>query len=140
MTSRRLGNSSASRQGFHRMHRTGFLLTIGVLAIWAVLAVRNPDLTYHFAPILAAVAWPLSIRRSEPQPAPAAAQVGAASFVVVAAASVVLWFGDKLMGPTLWSDDGAIIEAMLFAALGAALGVRVATRERAGLLGKLFTE
>jgi len=122
------------------MYRTGFLLTLGVLAIWVVLAVRNPDLTYHFAPILAALAWPLSIRRSEPQPAAAAARIGAASFALVAATSVVLWLGDKLMGPTLWSDDGSIVEAILFAALGAALGVRVATRERAGLLGKLFTE
>ena len=122
------------------MHRTGLLLTFGVLAIWVFLAVRNPDLTYHFAPILAALAWPLSIRRSEPQPAAAAAQVGAASFAVVAAVSVVLWFSDKMLGPTLWSDDGAIGEAILFAALGAGLGVRVATRERAGLLGKLFAE
>ncbi len=43
------------------------------------------------------------------------------------------WVG-ALDGPTLWGTSGAIVEAIAFAAVGAALGFRFVTRRRPGFL------
>ena len=102
---------------------------MSLASIWAALAVRNPTLTYHFAPLIAAVAGPWFTRTSvghlDPAPALAVVAPGLLLTLVVAAA---LHATDHLLGPTFWSEDGAIGEAVLFAVAGAAAGLVTLSR------------
>ena len=109
-----------------------------VLVIWAVLAARRPELTYHFAPLIARFVGPAALRTNGPAPATIGWKVGAASAVAVSLASVALHVPGVLDGPTFWNDGPALTEAILFSAIGASVGARVATRERAGILGSFF--
>ena len=122
------------------VHRRGILLTTAILAAWAFLAVRSPHLTYHFAPLLAGAAWPIAIRREEPQPVRFAAFTGLAAFVFVGTTSIVLALAGYMEGPTFWERGPAVYEALLFAAIASAFGVRVASRENPGLLGRLMAD
>ena len=87
--------------------------TVAALAVWVVLAVRSPELTYHLAPLIAAGVWPLMSGR-------AAAAV--ASGGVTIAVAVGLALSDSLEGPDLVGGHAAFGEAVLFAVFGAALG------------------
>ncbi len=120
------------------VHGRGLSLNATVTTLWVILAVRNPVLTYHFAPLLAALAWPVAVRRSNPQPVNVAGLAATGSFLLVAVVGIVLAAAGKLDGPTFWNDGPALIEVLLFAAIGAGFGARVATRERPGILGGLF--
>jgi hypothetical protein len=113
---------------------TPALATIAVLAIWAALSLRRPELTYHFGPLLAAAAWPMA-HRSRHGRAARNASIGlaAAVFIIVAAASTTVWLWDGLKGPALVGGS-ALAEAFIAAAVGAAYGGRVLARESAGLL------
>lgn len=95
------------------------LLTAAVLAVWAFLANRNPTLTYHFAPLIAAVAGPWLARSTHGHldlvPAMAVVLPGLVATIAVAAA---LHATDRLLGPTFWSPDGAVGEAIIFAGAG----------------------
>lgn len=114
--------------------RTGVTITVAILVVWTLLALVSPTLTYHFAPLIAAAVTPLWSRREGRQTTAAASRFGALSFGAVSALGVGLWATDNLRGPTLWGSDGAIIEVVIFAALGALIGVRSATSKRQGLL------
>ncbi len=109
-----------------------------VLAVWVLLAIRNPQLTYHFAPLIAAFVGPASLRTIGPVDAARVIPVAAATSVVVGLVAVVLHVTGGMEGPTFWNDGPALSEAILFAVLGAAGGTRVATRPNAGLLGSVF--
>lgn len=97
--------------------------TGGVVVVWSALAARSPELTYHFAPLLAAVAGPWLVQstlgRQDRRTAALATGVAFAMTVLTAAA---LHVADRLRGPTFWSDSGAFGEALLFGLIGAALG------------------
>jgi hypothetical protein len=116
----------------------GLAVSIIALAIWTFLAVRSPTLTYHFAPLLAAIAVPAGMRRGSAVGAIAAMRAGALSFGLVVAVSVVFHVGDYLEGPTFFGTRPALVEAVILAGLGAAIGVRSAIRKSEGLLAKLF--
>lgn len=109
-----------------------------VVAVWAFLAIRNPQLTYHFAPLIAAFVGPASLRAVGRVDAAVALPVAAATTALVGLASVALHVADALLGPTFWNDGPALSEAALFTVLGAVAGARVATRPNAGLLGSVF--
>ena len=114
------------------------VFVVVVLAVWAVLALRNPQLTYHFAPLIAAFVGPASLRAAGRIDATVALPVAAATSALVGLASVVLHVADAMQGPTFWNDGPALSEAVLFTVLGAVAGARVATRPNAGLLGSVF--
>jgi hypothetical protein len=116
--------------------RTGFIISAAVMIVWTLLAIRSPTLTYHFAPLMAAAITPLWSRRNRRQSLAAASRLGVASFGAVSALGVVLWATDNLRGPTLWESDGSLIEVVIFAAVGALVGVRSASSKRLGLLAK----
>lgn len=103
--------------------------------VWAGLAWRTPTSTFHFAPLIVAVAWPVVARstggRAEARAAVLAAG-GAVGFAL--AVGLLLLVADRLQGPTFWGDGGAIVEVVIAALLGGAYGLRVLTRERSGLL------
>jgi hypothetical protein len=115
----------------------GALLTSLVCVIWAALAIRSPTLTYHFAPIIAGVLWPLSLRTAGRRTAHDAWSGGAGAAVLVVVSAAVLHFGGWLEGPTFWNEGPSISEAVLFGLAGAMLGARSASRQRPGLLGSI---
>lgn len=111
-----------------RDHRIGAVATGVVIAIWVLLVVWRPTVTFHLAPVFAGAAWPVALRRGAPlrvagrDAALGAVGSGAATVAVVLA----LWQLDLLRGPTLWESQGAIVEVLPAAVLGAVGGYRYA--------------
>ena len=105
--------------------------------LWFFLALRRPELHYHFAPLVAAALWPLSLRSKGQATASAAriGTVGGAGLVIVFTA-IILALGN-LMGPNFLERGPAWPEAVLFALIAALWGGRVASRENPGFLGSL---
>lgn len=89
------------------------LWSVAAVILWVVLATRNPDLTYHFAPLIAAGAWPVAGSRP---------LMALASGSLTAAAAVGLAASGSMEGPDLVGGDAAFLEAVLFTAAGAAAG------------------
>ena len=91
--------------------------------VWAVLAIRTPTNTFHFAPLVVAVVWPLVLRADRGMPGRRRSAVvvltGPALAVLV---GVVLSATGNLEGPTFWSDGGAPVEVVLFALAGGVAG------------------
>lgn len=113
---------------------------VGVIClVWVILQLRSPDLTYHFAPLLAALGGPLLLRRNGRRPLKHAAVVGVLATAVVIGVGIGLGLGDALEGPALWERGPALVEVFVLAPLGAALGVRSATSEREGFLVKTIS-
>ena len=110
-------------------------LSIGAAALWAILAAGNPSLTYHFAPLIVGLAWPIAHRsmlgRAEGR---VGIVVAGGALAVALGTTLALWGADRMNGPTIVSDGGAIWEALLFSVIGAAWGHRALTRSRAGAL------
>lgn len=104
-------------------------------AIWIALALSNPTLTYHFAPPIVALVWPVTHRtlhgRAELSTAVA---ISAAGFLAAVGVMGLLIVADAMRGPTFWTEDGAGWEGLAFAAIASVYGLRILTRERAGLL------
>ncbi|MEE9415543.1 MAG: hypothetical protein V3V01_09680 [Acidimicrobiales bacterium] len=103
--------------------------------LWLGLALRTPTSTFHFAPLIVAGVWPV-VRRSMGRRLETveAAKVAVASGGLALLVGLTLLIADSLKGPSLWSEDDAFLEVVLFAILGAAFGFRVASRSRPGLL------
>ncbi len=118
-------------------HLRGAFLTGGVCVVWFFLAARNPTLHYHFAPLIAAVLWPLSLRSSGRASVKEARTggIGAATLVLVTTGIIVLV--GNMDGPNFLHAGPAWPEAVLFALIAAAWGTRAASREKPGLLGAL---
>lgn len=113
------------------------MLTALVCGIWIGLSWRSPDLHYHFAPLIASVLWPLSLR-SQGRRASRDAMVGAIGAAgLVLATTLGLGLADKLGGANFLHNGPAWPEAALFGLVGAAFGARSASRIRPGLLGGL---
>lgn len=96
--------------------------------LWLLMATAHPTTTYHFAPFVAAAAWPVLRRlrvgaRLSAVPA-GVAVAGAAAFAVLT--TMVLAVQGALHGPTLLDTHGAEIEALTGVALGAGAGTLVA--------------
>ena len=89
------------------------LWTIGTLAVWAFLATRSPDLTYHFAPLIAAAAWPVAGSR---------ANTAMISGPLTLLTSIGLAAAGSLQGPDLVGGHAALAEAVVFGVAGAVGG------------------
>jgi hypothetical protein len=106
-------------------------LVIG--AVWMLLAVWHPTTTYHLGPALVAAAWPLTLRRRDrngraPWQAVVLSVLGGAAVVVAVIA--LLAARGAMAGPTLFGGHGAVVEALLTTAVGAAFGGWRAMRRR----------
>ena len=119
-------------------HVRGAIYSAVVGVVWIVLAWRNPSLTYHFAPLIGAAAWPLSLRTQGRRHITDARLGGLGGFGVMTVVTVILLIAGRMDGPNFLHVGPAWPEAILFAVIGAALAVRVATREEPGLLGSLI--
>ncbi|MDH3426679.1 MAG: hypothetical protein OEM22_08440 [Acidimicrobiia bacterium] len=97
----------------------------GLLAgLWVVLAFIRPESTFHLAPILVGVGFPLGhrLRIRQPLTAGQAIATGIGSAINLAIAIGILTWADKLRGPSLLSFGGAITEAVVFGAVSAVVG------------------
>lgn len=103
---------------------------LAVAVLWVVLAVRTPTTTYHLAPLLMAAAGPVTRRRltGRPVPSRAALAVAGTGLAITVATTVVLaWLG-LLAGPDLTGGTAPVVETMLLAVSGAAVGWWLARR------------
>lgn len=122
-------------RSFVRRH-AGLLAASAVALVWVALALRQPDTTYHFAPIIVAASWGAARRWVDASPGSRTAGLTAAGgggAIALITAAELAWLG-ALDGPTLWGTSGALAETLAFAAAGAALGYRFVTRRRPGFL------
>ena len=107
-----------------RRHVGGFV-ALGAAVMWLVLALDRPASTFHFAPIIVAGAWPVLARTGAEhslETRAAALRAGAGLALAVMVTSV-LAVTDSLQGPSLWNEDSAGLEAVLFAVGGAVAGM-----------------
>jgi len=89
--------------------------TLGLAAVWFVLAWRTPTSTHHFAPLVVAAAWGFMTDRSDRRSVVLAAALGT---MVALATVLALGAGDRLLGPTLWHSRPSWPELAGFALLG----------------------
>ena len=111
-----------------RTHLLGAGLTALVAVAWVGLAARTPTATFHFAPLIAAAAWPAALRGGGPlrvAPVDAFRAAAGAAAVGFAALGVLLAF-DWLRGPTFWDAGPAVVEVVPMIVVGAAAGYRYA--------------
>ncbi len=96
-------------------------------AVWVVLAWLRPEDTFHLAPALVAVAFPVGHRlrvRKPLLPAQALATCIGAAINVAVPTGILAW-ADRLRGPSLLPTGGAVLEAVVFGAVGAVLAAVV---------------
>lgn len=110
-----------------RDHVRGVAVSVVVAAVWVGLATWRPTSTFHFAPLIAAGAWPYLLRRGPLRVAALdAGRAAVAAGVFVAVVGIGLHVAGLLRGPTLWGGGAAVVEVMLAAGVGAATGYRLA--------------
>ena len=115
------------------------LLFSGVVAVvWVILAWRSPTLTYHFAPLIAAIVGPLSLRREGRADLKLGIATGTAVLGLLLGVTLLLEVTNKQLGPNFLESGPAWPESVLFSVIGVAVGVRATTRENPGILGRLF--
>ena len=113
------------------------LVSGGVGVIWLVLAWRNPSLTYHFAPLIGAAVGPLSLRTQGQADSSLANKTGGIVLAFMLGITLLLELAGRQEGPNFLEMGPAWPEAVLFSAIGVFVGVRAASRENPGLLGRL---
>ena len=90
-------------------------LSVGLGALWLVLAWRSPTSTHHFAPLVVAGSWGFVSELGDRRATISAAVGG----VLVALTTLVaLALADKLGGPTLWEARPSWPELTGFSLLG----------------------
>lgn len=113
------------------------LISGAVGIVWIALAWRSPTLTYHFAPLIGAAAGPLSLRSQGRADGALTQRTGAMVVAMMWAITLFLEVTGRQLGPNFIEVGPAWPEAVLFAVIGAFVGVRAASRENPGLLGGL---
>lgn len=113
----------------------GLAAALGLAVVWAFLAARSPGVTYHFAPMLIAGAWAAIDGLSEAGSTPRrAVNQALAGLAVAVATTIILSAKGDLEGPVFWDHSDAapvVLENVLFAMLGAVIGLAVAVRHAA---------
>lgn len=109
---------------------TGLPFTAAAAAAWIVLALNSPTTTYHFAPMVAAAAWPVALRlRVGLRLSAKAVSVAAGRGIAVAlAVTLALASTGALAGPTFFGTPHALAESLVMAGIGAVIGVLFARR------------
>jgi hypothetical protein len=99
-------------------------LSLGLGLLWIFLALRSPDQTFHFGPLLVAAAVAMSHRSSGSGPLsnPAAAGAAVSGLTNALIGTGILAFNDALEGPSWLPFGDATLETLVFAFAGAGLG------------------
>lgn len=110
--------------------------SVAIAVIWVLLTIWRPTATFHFAPLLVAVAWPYATRVQHGRAAgwaeAAPAVLGGVAVGLLTTAGLTV--AGRLDGPTFWGTPGASLESVAMTLLGAALGARTLLRQRSGWL------
>ena len=110
--------------------------SMAIAAAWVLLTIWRSTATFHFAPLLVAVAWPYATRVQDGRAAgwaeAAPAVLGGAAVGLLTTAGLTV--AGRLDGPTFWGTPGAPVESVVMTLLGAALGARTLMRKRSGWL------
>jgi cytochrome c biogenesis protein CcdA len=111
--------------------------TVATLMLWAWLAIANPTTTYHLAPLVATLAWPMVARHGSSGRGPRDGFLPAAGAALGALAVLGLLAGlDDLRGPALLGSSAAV-EALVTIVAGALVTLGLASRRRAHRIVRL---
>lgn len=92
------------------------IAAVGFTVLWVVVAVSRPGTTFHLAPVVVAAAPPFLASRNR-----LAAAAGGMAFVTVVALGMGV--AGTLAGPSLLPWGGAVVETVVFGAVGAIVGL-----------------
>ncbi len=95
------------------------LYGLGLTVLWVVLASINSATTYHLAPLLVAVAVPAGSALTGPMSLQTAGTAATIGIALTYGATLILGTTDHLTGPSLLPTGGAVLEAIVFGAVGA---------------------
>jgi len=113
----------------------GGLASIAAGVGWWMFASRSPSSTYHFAPSVVAAAWVVLEGTSSAGLTPRRTlQIGQMGLLVAVAFTLGLSGAGHLEGPVFWShadDAPVVLEHVIFAVVGAVIGVAIALRHAA---------
>lgn len=98
------------------------LYGLGLTVLWIGLASANPKITYHLAPVLVAIAVPVGSTLNGRLKPPTAVAASAIGLVLTYGTAVGLGATNHLAGPSLLPSGGAVVEAIVFGAVGAVGG------------------
>ena len=120
-------DKSPEHQAAHRPGRLLYL-SLGLGLVWIFLALRTPDRTVHFGPLLVAAAVAMSHRSSGSGPLsnPAAAGTAVSGLTNALIGTGILAFNDALEGSSLLPFGDATVESLVFSFAGAGLGFVIA--------------
>jgi hypothetical protein len=100
--------------------------SISAAAGWIALAQARPGTTYHLAPLLVVLAWPLAARaRTNPSRWRQGLRRALGGLLVAGAAAAALRLSGDLSGPVLLGGS-TVVETGLVALVGAAIGLWLA--------------
>jgi|GEM_PF-5736494 len=128
-------STSQSNLGGSRTHSFGRLLLTGVgvtliiSAMWVVIALLNPTVTYHLSPLLVAAAPSVVARLQAERALPWRQAVIAAAVggLLAGITTLILVLADALRGPVITAEftavpGSALAETLVVLAMGAVLG------------------
>ena len=104
--------------------RSGIIAVLVAASVWIALALRTPTNTYHFAPLIVALALPVASRSAPREQLGRLTKVfiGSAGGVVAALIGLGLAWTGNLEGPSLWDENGALTEVLVFSLGGVMVG------------------
>jgi len=112
--------------------RRAVWISLGLAALWLVVAFLRSGTTFHLAPILVAAALPVAVaydsRDQTSTQQLVLATVGGLAIALVA--TLILTLADEMTGPSLLPFGGAVTEAVVFFLIGAIGGFVIATLRR----------
>lgn len=104
--------------------RPGIIAAVVAASGWIALALRTPSNTYHFAPVIVALALPVASRSAPGEQLDRWTKVfiGSAGGLVAALIGLGLAWTGNLEGPSLWDESGALTEVLVFSLGGVLVG------------------
>jgi len=108
----------------------GMAWSVAACAVWAALALRNPTTTYHLAPLVALLAWPVVARSRRTRGDWRSGLLAAAgAAVLVALTTLLLVNRDALAGPALVGRN-ATVETIAISGGAALIALALASPRR----------
>lgn len=102
--------------------RRALTVMVALAALWVILAVARLGVTYHLAPFLVSAVPAAALGIEGTAQARRLSAMAAAGAVTGLAATLLLSAAGRLTGPSLLPFGGAAAEAVIFSAIGAAVG------------------
>jgi glutaredoxin-like protein len=108
----------------------GMAWSVAACTVWAGLALRNPTTTYHLAPLVALLAWPIIARSRRARGDWRSGLLDAAGAAALLALTTLLLISrDALAGPALVGRD-ATVETIAISGVAALVALALASPRR----------